>query len=55
LIALYTAPPAAAAVAAAAASKPVPIKQVGLETNKHKKPSWCWDSQPSVGIFGIFF
>ena len=20
-----------------------------------KKPSWCWDSQPSVGILGIFF
>ena len=20
----------------------------------NKKPSWCWDSQPSVGIFGIF-
>jgi len=37
LIALYTAPPAAAAVAAAAASKPVPIKQVGLETNKQKQ------------------
>ena len=21
----------------------------------NKKPSWCWDSQPSVGIFGNFF
>ena len=21
----------------------------------NKKPSWCWDSQPSVGILGIFF
>ena len=20
----------------------------------NKKPSWCWDSQPSVCIFGIF-
>ena len=21
---------------------------------RNKKPSWCWDSQPSVGFFGIF-
>ena len=21
----------------------------------NKKPSWCWDSQPSPGIFGNFF
>ena len=21
----------------------------------NEKPSWCWDSQPSVGIFGNFF
>jgi len=25
------------------------------EMKKNKKPSWCWDSQPSVGILGIFF
>jgi len=25
-----------------------------VDQNVNKKPSWCWDSQPSVGIFGIF-
>ena len=29
--------------------------KTGLETLANKKPSWCWDSQPSVGILGIFF
>ena len=31
------------------------IINVLLPRYKYKKPSWCWDSQPSVGIFGNFF
>ena len=33
------------------------VDNVRKRTDKvyNKKPSWCWDSQPSVGIFGNFF